>query len=117
MGKIGTVGYDNLVKTVGIDKGVTLTSGTYYTQGMLVVSLDGVNFAHTDILLSTDADYNKQEVLVLVADYDATSSAITGVGYTGEFNENNITFSGTQTKVSLAGVLQAKNITISKWSK
>lgn len=112
-----TVKHDNLVKRIDNDVGITLTAGTAYTQGMVVTSIDGVNFTNGDVLLSTAADYNKQEILVLADDYDATAGALAGIGYTGEFNENNVTLPGVQTKVALAGVLQAKNIILKDWSK
>lgn len=124
MSKQGTVSYENLVKVVHSDEGVTLLAGTSYTIGMLLVKQDTGKWTQADIVGSGVADatpqygYDKQEIGVLLESVDATAADSAGVIATeGIFNENNIVFNGTQVKETLAGVLQAKGIKLEKWSK
>lgn len=114
---VKTISHDNLVKRIDTDVGITLTGSKLYTIGSLVTSIDGVTWSDADIILSTVAGYNTQTVYVLAEEVDATLSDAAGIGYTGEFNENNVTLPGTQTLAQVAGVLQAKNITLKDWSK
>ncbi len=112
-----TISHDNLVSEIKDDKGLILTSGTAYTQGMIVTSTDGVNYTNADIILSTVAGFNTQTIFVLADDYDATAGDVAGVGYTGVFNENNVTLPGAQTLADVGGILQAKDIILKDWSK
>lgn len=112
-----TIGFDNLISEIKDDKGLILTSGTAYTQGMVVTSIDGINYTNADIILSTIAGFNTQTIFVLADDYDATAADVSAIGYTGVFNENNVTLPGTQTLAQVGGVLQAKDIILKDWSK
>lgn len=118
-----TVTHDNLVKRIDTDKGVTLASGTAYTQGMVVVLQDTGKWTNADVVLSGAAaatpqlSYDAQEIGILSEDVDATAADGAGVVYTGEFNSNEVTLPGAQTLAAIAGVLQAKGITLKDWSK
>ena len=120
---VTTVAHDNLVKRIDNDEGITLLAGVAYTQGMVVVKQDTGKYTNADVVLSgaiaatPQMSYDQQVVLVLADDYDATAADMAGVGYTGEFNSNNVTLPGTQTLTNLAGILQAKGITLKDWSK
>ena len=113
---VRTVGFDNLVKSIKTDVGITLAAGVY-TQGMVVTSTDGVTFGVTDILLSTVAGFNTQTIYVLAADITTATDGTSAIGYTGEFNENNVTLPGVQTIAQVGGILQAKDIILKDWSK
>ena len=118
-----TISPDNLVREIGENVGITLLTGTAYTQGMVVVKQDTGKFTNADVVLSGAAaatpqmSYDQQTIYVLADDYDATSADVDGIGYTGEFNRNNVTLPGSQTLSNLAGILQAKGIKLSDWSK
>ena len=120
---VRTVEHDNLVTRIDTDKGVTLASGTAYTQGMIVVKQDTGKWTNADIVLSgavaatPQLSYDEQEIGILSEDVDATAADGAGVVYTGEFNSNNVTLPGTQTLADVAGILQAKGITLKDWSK
>jgi len=107
---------DNLVIEVEDDFGITLKSGKAYTKGQVVVLQDtglytDANIVGSGVVAATpQLSYDAQTVVVLAEDVDATLANASGVGYTGEFNENNVTLPGTQTKTALAGILQAKGI-------
>ena len=122
MGKV-TISPDNLVREINEDVGITILTGTAYTQGMVVVKQDTGKYTNADVVLSgaiaatPQMSYDQQTIYVLADDYDATSGDVAGVGYTGEFNENNVTLPGTQTLTNLAGILQAKGIKLTDWSK
>lgn len=122
MGKV-TISPDNFVTRIDTDKGVTLLAGVSYTQGMLLVKQATGKWTTADVVLSGAAGvspqlgYDLQEIGVLAADVDATLADGAGVVYTGEFNLNKITFNGAQTYAALAGILQAKGITLKDWSK
>lgn len=109
--------YDNFVKTIKDDFGITLASGKNYPAGTIVTSTDGLTWTNADVILSTVAGFNTQTVYVLAVEVDATAANAAGVGYTGEFNLNNVTLPGTQTLAEIAGVLQAKDIILKDWSK
>lgn len=118
-----TIAHDNLVSKIHDDVGITLLAGTAYTKGMIVVLQDTGKYTNADITLAGVAattpqvTHDKQKILVLADDYDATAADVEGVGYTGVFNENNVTFPGAQTKADVAGILQAKDIILKDWSK
>jgi len=114
---ITTVTHDNLVKSIKSDHGITLASGKSYPMGSIVTSVDGVTWTDADVILSTVAGFNTQTVYVLSDTVDATAANAAGIGYTGEFNQNNVTLPGTQTLAQIAGVLQAKDIILKDWSK
>ncbi len=122
MGKV-TISPDNAVTRIDTDKGVTLLAGVSYTQGMLVVKQDTGKWTNALIVLSgaiaatPQLSYDGQEIGWLAADVDATLADSAGIVYTGEFNLNNTTFSGAQTLANVAGILQAKGITLKDWSK
>ena len=113
---VRTIAPDNLVLEVEDDFGITLKSGKAYTKGQIVVLQDTGLYTDANVVLSgaiaatPQLSYDAQTVYVLSADVDATLANTAGVGYTGEFNENNVTLPGTQTKTALAGILQAKGI-------
>ncbi len=101
----------NLIKKQTNDFSVALASGTDYKKGMILVSSDGGDtWEHKDL---TDTDM----CCILIEDINATAETKTSVGVTGEFNENEVVFHGTQTKANLGGTLQNKNIILTKWSK
>jgi len=114
---VKTISHDNLVKRIDSDHGITLTGSKLYPIGSVVTSTDGVTYSDADIILSTVAGYNTQTVYVLADEVDATLADAAGVGYTGEFNLNNVTLPGTQTLAQVGGILQAKNIILKDWSK
>lgn len=120
MGKV-TISPDNAVSRIDTDTGVTLLAGTAYTQGMLVVKQDTGKWTNALIVLSgavaatPQLSYDEQEIGWLAADVDATAADAAGVVYTGEFNLNKTTFSGAQTLADVAGILQAKGITLKDW--
>ncbi len=102
---------ENLIKKRHHDISGVLATGTKYTAGMILISADGgANWTAGDV--ATD-----KMVAVLGLDTDATAGAKTALLFTGVFNENNITFNGTQTKATIGAILQDKNIFIEKWSK
>lgn len=115
MGKI-TIAPDNFVRSIDLDVGITLAAGTY-TQGQIVTSTDGVTYGNVDIILSTIAGYNTQTMYVLSADQVTADDGTSAIGYTGEFNSNNVTLPGVQTLAQVAGILQAKGIKLTDWSK
>lgn len=112
-----TVSYDNTVKSIDKDFGITLASGKVYPAFTVVTSVDGVTWTDADVILSTVAGFNTQTVYVLSEEVDATEANAAGIGYTGEFNSNNVKLPGSQTLTEIAGVLQAKNIILKDWSK
>lgn len=120
---VSTVSLDNLVKSIDENVGITLKSGVSYTQGMIVVKQDTGKYTNADIVLSgavaatPQMSYDQQVVYVLADDYDATLADVAGIGYTGEFNLNEVTLPGTQTLTAVAGILQAKGIKLKDWSK
>ena len=120
---VRSVTYDNLVKEVGETEGITLLTGTAYTAGMVVTLQNtgkysqGIVINPEDTPAGTELPFSEQKVYVLAADVDATGGDAEGVGYTGEFNSNNVTLPGAQTEAQLAGTLQAKNIILNDWSK
>lgn len=120
---VTTVAHDNLVKRIDTDEGITLLAGVAYTQGMVVVKQDTGKYTNADIVLSgaiaatPQMSYDQQVIYVLADDYDATLADVAGVGYTGEFNSNSVTLPGAQTITNVAGILQAKGITLKDWSK
>ena len=122
MGKI-TISPDNLVRNIIDTEGITLLTGTAYTQGMMVTLqtdgkyTDGIVINPEDTPAGTELPFSEQKVYVLAADVDATGGDAVGVGYTGEFNSNNVTLSGAQTEAQIAGTLQAKNIILNDWSQ
>lgn len=122
MGKT-TITHDNLVAEIGDTVGITLLTGTSYSAGDIVVLQDTGKYTDALIVLSgvsastPQMSYDEQTILVLADDYDATSGDVEGIGYTGEFNINSVTFSGAQTLADVAGILQAKNIILKDWSK
>ena len=113
---VRTLAPDNLVIECEDDFGITLAAGKAYTKGEVVVLQDTGKYTNADVVLSGVAaatpqlSYDAQTVVVLVEDVDATLADAAGIGYTGEFNENNVKLPGTQTKAALAGILQAKGI-------
>lgn len=120
---VSTVSLDNLVKSIDENVGITLKSGVSYTQGMVVVKQDTGKYTNADIVLSgaiaatPQMSYDQQTIYVLADDYDATLADVAGIGYTGEFNLNEVTLPGTQTLTAVAGILQAKGIKLKDWSK
>lgn len=118
-----TISPDDLVRSIDENVGITLLTGTAYTQGMVVVKQDTGKYTNADVVLSgavaatPQMSYDEQTIYVLADDYDATSGDVAGVGYTGEFNSNNVTLPGTQTLTDVAGILQAKGIKLTDWSK
>ena len=122
MGKV-TISSDNLVKNIVDTEGITLLTGTAYTQGMMVTLqtdgkyTDGIVINPEDTPAGTELPFSEQKIYVLAADVDATGGDAEGVGYTGEFNSNNVTLSGAQTEAQIAGTLQAKNIILNDWSQ
>jgi hypothetical protein len=106
------VTYSNLLVRADTTKEVTLTSGKEYTQGTIVTSIDGVNFTDSAILSNTEADYAKQEVLVLADTYNASTEAKKGVGCTGVFRRAEVTFATGQAEADVRGILQSKNINL-----
>ena len=118
-----TISYDNLVGKIKDDVGITLLTGTNYTIGMVVVKQDTGKYTNANVVLSGVAaaapqmSYDQQTIYVLADNYDATAGDVAGVGYTGVFNLNNVTLPGAQTLTNLAGILQAKDITLKDWSK
>ena len=115
MGKV-TISPDNLVREIKEDRGITLAAGVY-TQGQIVTSVDGVTWDGSDIILSTIAGFNTQTIYVLSADITTATDGTAAIGYTGEFNENNVTLPGIQTIAQVGGILQAKDIILRDWSK
>ena len=117
------VAYDNLVKEIGETEGITLLTGTAYTQGMIVTLQNtgkysqGIVINPEDTPTGTELPFSEQKVYVLAADVDATAADAEGVGYTGEFNLNNVVFGGAQVIANVEGTLQAKNIILNDWSK
>jgi len=122
MGKV-TIAPDNLVRVIGDTEGITLLTGTAYTQGMAVTLQNtgkysqGIIINPEDTPAGTELPFSEQKVYILAADVDATGGDAEGVGYTGEFNSNNVTLPGAQTEAQVAGTLQAKNIILNDWSK
>ena len=122
MGK-ATIAQDNLVLEVNSDFGITLASGKVYLKGQVVVLQDTGKYTDADVVGSgveaatPQLSYDAQTVCVLADDYDATLSDVSGVGYTGEFNANNVTLPGSQTLSTIAGILQAKGITLKEGNK
>ena len=120
MGKI-TVDTDDLVQEIGETEGITLLTGTAYTQGMIVTLQNTGKYSNAIIInpedtpAGTELPYSEQKVYVLAADVDATGADAEGVGYTGTFNANKITFGAAQTVAQVAGTLQAKNIILNDW--
>ncbi|MHA1348030.1 MAG: hypothetical protein ACTSO3_16630 [Candidatus Heimdallarchaeaceae archaeon] len=120
MGKI-TISPDDLVQEIGETEGITLLTGTAYTQGMVVVLQDTGKYENEIILnpedtpAGTELPYSEQKVYILAADVDATGGDAEGVGYTGTFNANKVTFGSTQVVADVAGTLQAKNIILNDW--
>ncbi|MHA1465936.1 MAG: hypothetical protein ACTSQ2_12670 [Candidatus Heimdallarchaeaceae archaeon] len=120
MGKI-TISPDDLVQEIAETKGITLLTGTAYTQGMVVVLQDTGKYENEIILnpedtpAGTELPYSEQKVYILAADVDATGGDAEGVGYTGTFNANKVTFGSTQVVADVAGTLQAKNIILNDW--
>jgi len=120
---VRTVSHDNLVKEIDENVGITLLAGVAYTQGMVVVKQDTGKYTNADIVLSgaiaatPQMSYDEQKIYVLADDYDATAADMAGIGYTGEFNSNNVTLPGTQTLTDVDGILQAKGINLRDWSK
>ena len=120
---VRSVTYDNLVKKIGDDEGITLLTGTAYTAGMIVTLQNtgkysqGIVINPEDTPTGTELPFSEQKVYVLAADVDATGGDAEGIGYTGEFNLNNITFGGAQVIANVEGTLQAKNIILNDWSK
>lgn len=122
MGKV-TIAPDNLVRVIGDTEGITLLTGTAYTQGMIVTLQNTGKYAH-DIIINpedtpagTQLPFSEQKVYILAADVDATAADAEGVGYTGEFNSNKVTFPGAQVIANVEGTLQAKNIILNDWSQ
>jgi len=122
MGKV-TIAPDNLVKEIGDTEGITLLTGTAYTQGMVVTLQNDGKYANAIIInpedtpTGTELPFSEQKVYILAADVDATGGDAEGVGYTGEFNLNKITFGGSQVIANVEGTLQAKNIILNDWSQ
>ena len=120
MGKV-TISPDNLVRNIIDTEGITLLTGTAYTQGMVVTLqtdgkyTDGIVINPEDTPAGTELPFSEQKVYVLAADVDATGGDAEGVGYTGEFNVNKITFGGAQVIADVEGTLQAKNIILNDW--
>jgi len=120
MGKI-TISPDDLVQEIGETESITLLTGTAYTQGMVVVLQDTGKYENEIILnpedtpAGTELPYSEQKVYILAADVDATGGDAEGVGYTGTFNANKVTFGSTQVVADVAGTLQAKNIILNDW--
>jgi len=120
---VRSVTYDNLVKEIGETESITLLTGTAYTIGM-VVTLQNDGKYTDDIIINpedtptgTQLPFSEQKVYILAEDTDATGGDAVGIGYTGEFNVNNVTLPGAQTVAQAAGTLQAKNIILNDWSK
>jgi hypothetical protein len=122
MGKI-TIAPDNFVKEIGDTEGITLLTGTAYTQGMAVTLQNtgkysqGIIINPEDTPTGTELPFSEQKVYILAADVDATGGDAAGIGYTGEFNSNKVTLPGSQTEAQVAGTLQAKNIILNDWSQ
>jgi len=118
-----TISPDNLVRTIADTEGITLLTGTAYTQGMVVTLQNTGKYANAIIInpedtpTGTELPFSEQKVYILAADVDATGGDAEGVGYTGEFNLNNVTFGGSQVIANVEGTLQAKNIILNDWSK
>ena len=117
-----TIAFDNLVKEIRTTKGVTLLTGQTYPIGTLVVKQDTGKWTDANVVLSGVAastpqmSYDQQEIGIVADDYDATSSDVAGVVYTGTFNLNTVILPGSQTYTQLAGILQAKDIILEDWS-
>ena len=120
---VRTVTHDNLVKKIEETEGITLLTGTAYTIGMVVTLQNtgkysqGIVINPEDTPTGTELPFSEQKVYVLSADVDATGGNAEGVGYTGEFNLNNVVFGGAQVIADVEGTLQAKNIILNDWSK
>ena len=120
MGKI-TISPDDLVQEIGETEGITLLTGTAYTQGMVVTLQNTGKYANAIVLnpedtaAGTELPFSEQKIYILAADVDATAADAEGVGYTGTFNANKVTFGSTQVVADVAGTLQAKNIILNDW--
>lgn len=120
MGKI-TISPDDLVQEIGETEGITLLTGTAYTQGMVVTLQNtgkysqGIIINPEDTPAGTELPFSEQKIYILAADVDATAADAEGVGYTGTFNANKVTLPGAQTVADVAGTLQAKNIILNDW--
>jgi len=120
MGK-ATIASDNFVRVIGDTESITLLTGTAYTQGMVVTLQDSGKYENAIILnpedtpAGTELPFSEQKVYILSSDVDATGGDAEGVGYTGEFNLNKITFGGSQVIANVEGTLQAKNIILNDW--
>lgn len=109
--------YNGLYREIDDKVEVSLAVGTY-TEGQIVCSNAGANFADTDILLSTVAGYNTQIVAVVLEDVTIANAGDIGIAAKqGKFNRANITFPGAQTEATVSGVLQNKEIILEDWSK
>lgn len=120
MGKV-TISPDDLVQEIGETEGITLLTGTAYTQGMVVTLQNTGKYANAIVLnpedtpAGTELPFSEQKVYILAADVDATAADAEGIGYTGTFNANKVTFGAAQVVAEVAGTLQAKNIILNDW--
>ena len=118
-----TISPDNFVSDVNDTEGITLLTGTAYTQGMIVTLQNtgkysqGIIINPEDTPAGTELPFSEQKVYVLAADVDATAADAEGIGYTGTFNLNKITFGGAQVIANVEGTLQAKNIILNDWNQ
>ena len=120
MAKI-TISPDDLVHVIDETEGITLLTGTAYTQGMVVTLQNTGKYANAIVInpedtpAGTELPFSEQKVYILAADVDATGGDAEGIGYTGTFNANKVTFGAAQTVAQVAGTLQAKNIILNDW--
>jgi len=118
-----TISPDNLVMRIEDTESITLLTGTAYTAGMVVTLQNsgkysqGIVINPEDTPAGTELPFSEQKVFILAESVDATGGDKVGVGYTGEFNSNKVTFGGAQTLAQVAGTLQAKDIILKDWNK
>lgn len=102
---------DNLEIDIEDSQEITVASGQgELSKGTLLISLSSADYVIAD---STDtiADADYQTLVVLAEDIDATSAAVTTVGYTaGKFDRNYMTFGGTDTYATWEGYCRLVDI-------
>lgn len=109
---MATVSPENWIKRIDDAFGIELDAGTY-VAGQLLVETAENTFGAGDVD-ETDAS---QRVVVLRDAVTTATDGTAGVGVVGEFSKSAITFNGTQTAVTLAGVLQEKGIFLKTWQE
>lgn len=105
---------ENWIKRIDDTIGLTLQAGTYVAGTLLVEVSEGV-FGLANVAFDSTTVNDAQRVYVLRDAVTTATDGTAGVGVIGEFNATAITFNGTQTAVTLAGVLQAKGIFLKTW--